>query len=225
LIIPRRIISGVRLLDIFQQKHGHVRQHDNFPVNGNGEFQPWLTYPIIEFLKSFSFSGMKIFEYGAGSSTLYWAAQAQHVFSVEHHGAWYQSLLSKIPNNVTLVHESDLGKYAGTINQFPEQFDIIVIDGAERHQCAKAATQMLAPGGMIILDNAEWYPKTAEYLASTGLIEIPFSGFSPNNAFCSTSTAFLSRSFSFPLKADSRQPPVGGKALTSPAYDDEPPQN
>jgi hypothetical protein len=208
------------LLDIFQLKHGHVRQKDGFPVNGLGEFQPWLTYPMIEFLNGFDFSNKTVFEYGSGASTLFWATRAKEVISIEFDGEWHQSLLSKIPKNVTLIHEPDGRKYASSIQKFSRQFDVIVIDGAERNRCAIAAINSLKPGGMIILDNAEWYPNTAGYLASAGLIEIPFSGFSPVNAFCSTSTAFLTRDFAFPQKIQSRRPPVGGRALPAPAFDD-----
>jgi hypothetical protein len=222
ILVPRRIISAVRLLDIFQRKHGHIRLDEGFPVNGRGEYQPWLTYPVIEFLEGFDFSGKTVFEYGSGSSTLFWASRAKRVTSVELDGEWYRLLLHKIPANVTLLHEPDGVKYAKSIRQFASGFDVIAIDGAERHRCAIAAIESLAPGGMIILDNAEWYPNTAALLASAGLIEVPFSGFSPINAFCSTSTVFLSRDFAFPLKLQSRCPPVGGRALPTPALDDKP---
>ena len=49
-VLPRRVISAIRLLQIFQHKHGHTYQKSGFPVNGKGDFQPWLTYPMIEFL-------------------------------------------------------------------------------------------------------------------------------------------------------------------------------
>lgn len=222
ILVPRRVISAIRLLDVFQRKHGHVRRNDGFPVNGQGEYQPWLTYPMIEFLKGFDFSGKTVFEYGSGSSTLFWASRARHVTSVELDGEWYRMLLPRIPANVTLMHEPHGGKYAGKIREFACGFDIIVIDGAERYRCANAAIESLARGGMIILDNAEWYPNTAQMLSSAGFVEVPFSGFSPINAFCSTSTAFLSRDFAFPRKLQSRCPPVGGRALPITALDDNP---
>src|SRR5262245_3065794 len=40
---------------------------DNEPI-------PWITYPAIEFLNSRLNAGMEIFEFGAGNSTLYYAA-------------------------------------------------------------------------------------------------------------------------------------------------------
>ena len=73
---------------------------------------------------------------------------------------------------------------------------------------------------MIILDNAEWYPNTAMYLNSLDFIEIPFNGFSPINAFTSTSTAFISREFAVPKNNKARQAPIGGRLLPAPALDD-----
>lgn len=34
---------------------------------------PWYTYPAIEYLKTIDFSRKLVFEYGGGSSTLWWA--------------------------------------------------------------------------------------------------------------------------------------------------------
>lgn len=218
-ILPRRVISAIRLLQIFQHKHGHTFQQSGFPIDGKGDFQPWLTYPMIEFLNGLDLSAKRVFEFGAGSSTLYWASRAEQVVSVEMNQVWYELLLPKIPSNVELIRESDGGKYAAIIKEMGK-FDVIVIDGAERYLSAYAAYQALVPGGMIILDNAEWYPNTAEYLNSLGLIEIPFNGFSPVNAFTSTSTAFITREFTITQNNEARQPPIGGRSLPVPALDD-----
>jgi len=220
ILVPRRIISAVRLLNIFQQQHGHVRQQDGFPVNGQGDFQPWLTYPMIEFLNGLDFSKKRIFEFGAGSSTLYWAKRAMEVVSVEFDSGWFEALRTKVPGNVQLIHEPEGLQYANKIRDNLGLFDIIVIDGAERYRASTAALTALAPGGMVILDNAEWYPETANMLCAAGLIEVRFSGFSPINAFTSTSTAFLSRDFSIPCTPQARMPAVGGRKLPTPALDD-----
>jgi hypothetical protein len=96
-------------------------------------------------------------------------------------------------------------------------YDVIVIDGAEHFRCAESAFSALAPGGIVILDNAEWYPKATDLLRRADMIEISFSGFGPINAFTSTSNAFLQRDFRFPLVH--RKPPVGGRSMQ--ALDDK----
>lgn len=219
-LLPRRLISAARLLVIFQNGHGHVRRRDGFPVNGKGDYQPWLTYPAIEYLIGLDFSGLRVFEFGAGASTLFWAERAREVVSVEFDANWYSALLSRIPENVSLLHENHGERYANSIRHCKGHFDVVVVDGAERYRSAEAALSKLAPGGMIILDNAEWYPNTADMLEAAGLIEVRFSGFSPINAFTSTTSLFLSPDFAMPRNRISRAVPVGGTALPHGVLDD-----
>lgn len=157
-ILPRRLISAARILLIMHREHGHVNRRNGFPVSGRGEYQPWLTYPLIEYLKGFDFSQKRIFEFGAGASTLFWASRARCVESVELDRRWFNSLVKIVPSNVVLNHQSDEISYAQKIIEADGQFDVIVVDGAERYRSAEAALEKLIPGGMIILDNAEWYP-------------------------------------------------------------------
>lgn len=220
-IVPRRLFVSARLQKIFFGQHGHTRRVDGMPVDGSGNFQPWLTYPLIEYLNGFDFSDKDVFEFGAGASTMYWASRARSVVSVEFDGGWYATLKGRVPHNVTLLHEGDGHRYSQTPKLLsPRRFDVVVVDGAERYRSARTAIEVVAPGGIIILDNAEWYPRTADMLADAGFIEIRFSGFSPINAFTSTSSAFLSKDFSFPRARAARLPPRGGRALSNGALDD-----
>ena len=74
----------------------------------------------------------------------------------------------------------DLARYVDVIEEFPAGFDVIVVDGAARGltrlKCARAAVQYLKPGGMIILDNADWLPESARMLRNAGLIEVDMTG-------------------------------------------------
>ncbi|WP_052382285.1 class I SAM-dependent methyltransferase [Paraburkholderia kururiensis] len=220
-VLPRRLLVTARLQKIFFGDHGHTRRIDGMPVDGAGDFQPWLTYPLIEYLSGFDFSGKDVFEFGAGASTMFWASRARAVVSVEFDRGWYETLKNRVPPNVTLLHESDGHLYAQMPKTLlPRRFDVVVVDGAERYRSARSALEVVSPGGMIILDNAEWYPRTADMLSDAGLIEVRFSGFSPINAFTSTSSVFLSRDFSFPGTGKARLPPRGGRALPHGALDD-----
>lgn len=208
-MIPRSLIIAPRLLDTFLRLHGQNRRCGPFPVNGQGKAQPWFTYPMLEFLDTLDLRGKSIFEFGAGGSTLYWARRGAAVTSVELDADWYNHLLGILPDNVAITHEANGHAYATAC--VGGCYDVIVIDGAERFRCAESALQALAPGGMIILDNAEWYPNAADLLLGADLLEISFSGFGPINAFTSTSTAFLKRDFHFPRLR--REAPVGGRTI------------
>jgi predicted O-methyltransferase YrrM len=131
-MIGRGALVAVRLADVFLRKHGHSRKQGPLPVSAKGDFQPWLTYPMIEFLASLDLSGKSVLEFGSGGSTLYWAKHAKDVVSVEMDAAWADRLASLAPANVRIIHEPDGGKYPDAPKTLRKNFDIILIDGAER---------------------------------------------------------------------------------------------
>ncbi|RPI65945.1 MAG: hypothetical protein EHM38_10905 [Geobacteraceae bacterium] len=105
--------------------------------------------------------------------------------------------------------EDQKEQYAHSIVEQGEFFDIIVIDGLWRYACATKARPLLAPGGLLILDNSDWYPNTARFLRETQLFQIDFSGFGPINGYTWTTSIFLSADTS--LQDRYRNPsPVGG---------------
>lgn len=58
---------------------------------------PWMTYPAIEFFRRSELFGKKprVFEFGSGSSTLFWAERAAHVYSVEDDERFWNSISEK----------------------------------------------------------------------------------------------------------------------------------
>jgi predicted O-methyltransferase YrrM len=50
--------------------------------------RPWITYGAIKFLERVVTSEMRIYEYGAGGSTIFFALRAKKVFTCEHDPAW-----------------------------------------------------------------------------------------------------------------------------------------
>lgn len=191
-------------------------------------YLPWFTYPAIEALMNWDLSDKRVFEYGSGYSTLFWAARAKEVVSVEHNRAWFEKILELAPSNVRVIlapidkqehyHPSpelraQFDAYAGAIDG---RFQVIVIDGYARsrvrYQCAQRALQHLDSNGLVILDNSDWLPATAMFLRDSDLIEVDLSGPVPGNNVTQTTSFFLTRGFNF-QPATSRQPqtPVGGR--------------
>lgn len=69
---------------------------------------PWLTYPGIAALERIDFSSARVFEYGAGNSSLWWAAHAREVIGVEYDPAWQRFLSGPLqPNNAVRVVPKD----------------------------------------------------------------------------------------------------------------------
>jgi hypothetical protein len=213
LFMPHHLAKSWRVFKIMNFDYGFLRSvATEKPLAGDGEPYPWYTYPALEYLKQLDFSDKTVFEYGCGHSTLFWAARAARVVSVEHNPDWYSLVRAKLPGNCTLVHEPQSDDYAAAIARFDQQFDVIVVDGLvtgrTRLKCARAALPWLRDGGMIILDNSDWLPESARVLRAAGLIEVDMTGFAPINDYTCTTSFFLHRDFAFAPRQE-RQPVPG----------------
>ena len=219
-VIPRKIITLIKFYKIFNNIYGHSNIKDNFIYNGYGHIFPWITYPCIEFLNRLKLDDCTVFEFGAGSSTMYWSKKAKKVRSIEKDKNWFDAIKNKIPKNceVTLAQSDE--QYIGHIQKFDENFDIIVIDGAVRYPCAQAALKKISERGLIILDNTEWYPETARMLNNNGFTQIDFSGFPPINAFPSCTSIFYKKTDLLDKRLNKAGwAPLGGRFIK--AYDDK----
>jgi hypothetical protein len=216
--MPHHWAKAWRLFKIINFDYGYLRSvAQERPLDAGGDPYPWYTYPAVEYLKQLDFSNKTVFEYGCGHSTLFWAARAAAVVSVEHNAQWYDLVRQRIPGNCTLVHEPESDAYATAITDFNRQFDVIVIDGLvagrTRLKCARAAVSSLRAGGMIILDNSDWLPESARHLRSAGLIQVDMTGFAPINDYTCTTSFFLHRAFAFdPLHDRQPVPGIGAHA-------------
>jgi hypothetical protein len=61
--------------------------------------QPWLVFDAIDFLNKLNLKDKLVFEYGSGSSTLYWIDKRAHVVSIEHDPVWYGKISNLLRNN------------------------------------------------------------------------------------------------------------------------------
>jgi hypothetical protein len=142
---------------------------------------PWMTYPFFDFINERLSNDFTLFEYGSGNSTLYWAKRLKKVISVEHDIEWYEMMRKIIPCNVNyrfvLINEN----YANSIALTEEKFDIIVIDGRKRVECAKIAPKFLNSAGIIIWDNSfrMKYKEGINFLEKEGYKHIDFAGLNP----------------------------------------------
>ncbi len=198
----------LQIIKILQEDYGLERSVDNkLCLDKDNNPLPWYTYPAIEYLSQFDYSNKKVFEFGCGYSSLFWANQAQKVISVEDNATWFDKWSKEfiLPNLDILLREEGLG-YEEAIFESKEKFDIIVIDGKRRSQCAKVAIEALADDGMIILDDSDRINTSVEYekavacLKAANLLQVDFYGFCPMDNYTKTTSLFLSRSFDFVSK-------------------------
>ncbi|MEX2174457.1 MAG: class I SAM-dependent methyltransferase [Pirellulaceae bacterium] len=143
---------------------------------------------ILSFLRP----GTRMLEWGAGGSTA-WLAEnlppGATLTSVEHDPKWYQSVrdhIGDVPNVRLLLREASgrLGANA-TIEEEDskplrsfvhavdgEQFDLIMVDGNARGACLRQAQSLLAPGGIVMLHDAQraWYDDAKKIFTEYGHI-------------------------------------------------------
>ena len=148
----------------------------------NGEIipKPWFNYGFVSFLERRVRPDMAVFEYGAGYSTLWWQNQVSKVFSVDNDLNWVNHLKEEISANVDLrfIAVETGGLYCQAARDIDILFDVIVVDGRDRVNCAKVAVEKLKPDGVIIFDNSQrdYYREGIEEIKSKGFKEIQFSG-------------------------------------------------
>lgn len=182
------------VLETLEGGQGHALSYtEQKPVNKENEPIPWYSYPAIEYLSNIDFRQKTIFEYGSGNSSAFWARRCREILSVEDNEEWYNIVSAKLEPNQTIRLVKERSEYISASLEAAAKPDVIIVDGSHRFACAEAAIASLAPGGMIILDNSDWHPKTAAALRAAGLIQVDFTGFNPINYYVTTTSLFLHR--------------------------------
>lgn len=123
---------------------------------------PWWNVEATREVESFlkARPGARVFEWGAGASTVWLARRTGDVISVEHDSDWLGKFQAqtKDHHNVALLHRAidgdDADAYVNAIDEFDGQFDLIVVDGRQRVRCLEKATSRLAPHGRILFDDS-----------------------------------------------------------------------
>jgi SAM-dependent methyltransferase len=184
---------------------------------------PWISFPAIDFIDGWLTRAHTVFEWGSGGSTLFFSARAGKVFSVEHDAGWHSAVrerLAALPNTSFSLIEPEAGAaddtgfgsgarglaglsfrhYVEAIAAHPDgAFDLVSIDGRARMACLRAAIPKVAPGGLLLLDNAN-YPRYAADLAAlrAGPLatwrEIPLAGPGPYSRAPAWETVIWQRS-------------------------------
>jgi predicted O-methyltransferase YrrM len=142
--------------------------------------RPWLVTYAIDWLETILQPTMRVFEWGMGGSTLWFASRVKSIQSVEHDWDWYQAVVAACQkqglSNVYLHHVPEgppemAERYASVIRG-EGPLDFILIDGKNgtRGRCAELALPCVKPGGYIMLDNsgAEAHKDARATLDATG---------------------------------------------------------
>lgn len=193
-LIPLSIKKQVNNFNLLAKEYGQYKtiRHWNC-IDNSGNKIPWYTYPCIEYLNNIDFHNKKVFEYGSGNSSGFWARKSQSILSVEDDEDWYENVLSEAIDNQTIILKEQKKDYVSCLDK---KFDVIIIDGKHRLECAKHAIQFVNSGGIIILDNSERKEEkvAAKYIRKNfECLQVDFHGFGPINDYTWTTSIFFSR--------------------------------
>lgn len=160
-------------------------------VDSSGAPLPWFSYCAIDFIGKRINADMSVFEYGCGAGTRWWASRMKDVVACEHDFEWFQRVKQGLPSNVELIC-IDLeygGAYSEKILDYSKRFDVIVIDGRDRANCAINSLPALKDDGIIVFDDSHrsQYSKAFNFLKDNGFHRIDFVGMGPGTIYnCST---------------------------------------
>jgi hypothetical protein len=170
----------------FAVSSGHLRSAlSGKSLDYAGRPVPWYTFPITDFLSVAEFADSDVLEFGGGYSTLWWAERARSVTSVESDPKWYEFLTGELAGfeNVELALVTDPEAYANYGRG--RSFDVVIVDGDSRAQCAETARDVVSDDGVIIIDDAEgWWGRPGTYpildsLQDAGFGRVDFVGYAP----------------------------------------------
>lgn len=142
--------------------------------------QPWMSFGAIDFLQRTIRPDTRVFEYGSGGSSFFFARRAASVLSVENDLEWQQRVsqlaTQRALTNLRCEHHpidatrSDLYPALSYVKSLqPGAHDIIVVDGFCDYQNAlhgllrdltfdHALTCVRRPGGIIVVDDYWRFP-------------------------------------------------------------------
>lgn len=131
---------------------------------------PWLTPAAVRMLESLLRPDDQGVEFGSGRSTVWFARRIRSLTSVEHDEHWYNAVSARLKdvglNNVKYIlapedqpmERGDESAYARCALAFPDaSVDFALVDGHYREYSAKFIMPKIKPGGLLIIDNVNWY--------------------------------------------------------------------
>lgn len=165
-----------------------------------GEPAPWYCLGAVDFLETLDFSRASVLEFGSGQSTLWWATKAAEVVAIEESAEWFDYVersLADVPN-ATVHLATDLRQHAALPREWNRTFDVVVVDGGDRVPCVETAIGVVAPDGLVILDNSEgsWSAIPGQFpmldaLDRNGWARIDFNGYAAGVLSTSVTSLFF----------------------------------
>jgi hypothetical protein len=174
-----------------------------------------VTYDALRRLESMVTPTMRVFEFGAGGSTVFFATRAAEVVSVEHDAGWQRLVREELADRSNIEHilaepeprvpgdspgslsrnypDHHFTTYTHSIDRFDDgSFDLVLVDGRARVASAQHAYAKVRPGGWLVLDNSERadYGQIFTDLAGAGWDRTNYFGIGPYENLLWQTTVF-----------------------------------
>ena len=150
------------------------------PSSADGAPLPWMNLSVVKLLEGRLSKDMSLFEFGSGYSTAFYARHVKDVVSVEYNQEWIDKIEPALPDNATIVFVPDDvdGAYCRAAADRGGAFDVVVVDGRDRVNCAKQSVHSLSDDGVVILDDShrERYREAFDFLGARGFKHLSIEG-------------------------------------------------
>lgn len=152
-------------------------------VDAEAQPIPWYRYAAIDFFLERVSTDHSVFEFGSGNSTRWWAQHAKCVTAVEHDPSWAKKVATEAPENVEILEvplEPD-GDYCRTPQRTGAKYEVVIIDGRDRVNCALQCLTALTDDGVVIWDDSHRsrYDSGMAFLTNHGFRRLRFTGLGP----------------------------------------------
>ena len=140
-----------------------------------GDYKPFISDNATAFFEEIVEPKFRVFEYGSGESTIWFAQRAAYVITVEDVKEWLKMVLERL-KDLGLDHKAEglympwemgpdslqmIQEYAESINQYPDNsFDLVFCDGLAhaRSRCPALVMSKVKVGGWLVIDDVGWNP-------------------------------------------------------------------
>lgn len=125
---------------------------------------PWMVPAAVSYLAHVMRPDWNVFEFGSGSSTVWYAARSGRVTSVEHDPRWYDLVRQRLDERVTGncdLRLVDLKAFPKCMEGCEDDtFDLVIVDGSEegegdRLSCVASSAPKVKQGGYLVLDDCD----------------------------------------------------------------------
>ncbi len=215
------LLDAVKRLMIDCGLYRSITQRNSVDRRGNPV--PWLSMPAIHFLNSLNLRGARVFEFGSGNSTQYWANREIKSYAAAEYNVMYgwemaakngfyrdnvhiqddKELYLKLPRQIADGFTNDPAEFT--------PFDLFFVDGPIqwRKEELDQALNSTCSEGLIFVDDANWLPDyIQEICCDRALCRIDFAGFSPGVSYTKV-TSLLFRNSAWLQGARMLTPPGG----------------